>query len=198
MIPACPSLACSFDRGNIKGTNCWKICVWCLCMYGLFDVCVGTGFLDWLEKWFMYDDSFEMWICLLIFLRWPPCSWQDVKIQSLTNWLDVSVCLTPQCCWHGGSLFPLALFDVVCTVCCLQDVESTHSAVDDDRKMFLQAAIVRVMKARRVLKHNMLIQEVGSILLISVCNMWRSAAIQEISRKARFLWVFLCLFCIAL
>ncbi|KAK7110117.1 cullin-2-like [Littorina saxatilis] len=41
-----------------------------------------------------------------------------------------------------------------------QDVENTHSAVDDDRKMFVQAAIVRIMKARKVLKHNMLIQEV--------------------------------------
>ena len=79
----------------------------------------------------------------------------------------------PALLWAWGRPLSLAPFDVLCTVCCLQDVESTHSAVDDDRKMFLQAAIVRVMKARRVLKHNMLIQEVGTlclILLISVCN----------------------------
>ena len=26
---------CSFNRGNIEGTNSSKICVWCLCMYVL-------------------------------------------------------------------------------------------------------------------------------------------------------------------
>jgi hypothetical protein len=43
-------------------------------------------------------------------------------------------------------------------------VEFTHSAVDEDRKMYLQAAIVRIMKARKLLKHNLLIQEVCSSL----------------------------------
>uniref|UniRef100_G1Q7G7 Cullin-2 n=1 Tax=Myotis lucifugus TaxID=59463 RepID=G1Q7G7_MYOLU len=41
-----------------------------------------------------------------------------------------------------------------------QEVEQTRSAVDEDRKMCLQAAIVRVMKARKVLRHNALLQEV--------------------------------------
>ncbi|KAJ8396093.1 hypothetical protein AAFF_G00021660 [Aldrovandia affinis] len=41
-----------------------------------------------------------------------------------------------------------------------QEMEQTRSAVDEDRKMYLQAAIVRIMKARKVLRHNMLIQEV--------------------------------------
>ncbi|XP_014400932.1 PREDICTED: cullin-2 isoform X2 [Myotis brandtii] len=43
-----------------------------------------------------------------------------------------------------------------------QEVEQTRSAVDEDQKMCLQAAIVRIMKARKVLRHNALIQEVIS------------------------------------
>lgn len=45
-------------------------------------------------------------------------------------------------------------------------MEQTRSAVDEDRKMYLQAAIVRIMKARKVLRHNALIQEVkgGKVL----------------------------------
>ncbi|KAK8765147.1 hypothetical protein V5799_032243 [Amblyomma americanum] len=43
-----------------------------------------------------------------------------------------------------------------------QELEQTHSSVDEDRKLYLQAAVVRIMKARKVLRHNTLIQEVIS------------------------------------
>ena len=40
-MSACLSLLCSFNTGNIEGTNSSKMCVY-MCV--LFYVCVGTGF----------------------------------------------------------------------------------------------------------------------------------------------------------
>ena len=44
----------------------------------------------------------------------------------------------------------------------------TQTSVDEDRKLYLQATIVRIMKSRKNLNHNSLIQEV----LINYLNFW--------------------------
>ncbi|KAJ3133273.1 hypothetical protein HK100_004534 [Physocladia obscura] len=41
-----------------------------------------------------------------------------------------------------------------------QESESARTAVDEDRKLFLQATIVRILKSRRTIGHNQLVQEV--------------------------------------
>ena len=73
---------CSFNRGNTEGTNSSKICVWCLCLYVLFYVCVGIVFWTDLRKplslslsIYIYERFCSVRLLMTdfnsMFLRWP-------------------------------------------------------------------------------------------------------------------------------
>jgi len=61
-----------------------------------------------------------------------------------------------------------------------QEVEQTLSSVDEDRKLYLQAAIVRVMKSRKLMRHTALIQEV-CVCCIGCCFV--SVSVQRDSKR---------------
>ena len=45
-----------------------------------------------------------------------------------------------------------------------QESVQTRMSVEEDRRLFIEAAVVRIMKARKLLKHSVLVQEVNSSL----------------------------------
>lgn len=49
-----------------------------------------------------------------------------------------------------------------------QETERVRTSTDEDRKWQIQAAIVRIMKARKVFRHNLLIEEVSFIYSLFV------------------------------
>ena len=74
-IPACPSLMCSSNRGNIEGTDSSKICVWCLCM---FYVCKVIGFVDWLDRGLicMWEEFRNVYLLMTwVWLYWGDPVW---------------------------------------------------------------------------------------------------------------------------
>ena len=76
-MPACPSLMCSFNRGNIEGTNSSKICVWCLYMYVL---CLRSDCFCRLTCRLIYKWEEFRNVYLLMTRVW--LSWGDVCLQS--------------------------------------------------------------------------------------------------------------------
>lgn len=90
---ACPSLICFFVKGDIEGTNSWK--VWCLSTYVLFYYLCRDWFckFDWRKYIYVYIyKSFEnTCICICIQQVDRPevtlRGWQDVKILLLINLL---------------------------------------------------------------------------------------------------------------
>lgn len=49
----------------------------------------------------------------------------------------------------------------------MQESVHTHMTIVDDRRLFIEAAVVRIMKTRRQLKHSVLIQEVNATRLLA-------------------------------
>ena len=92
VIPACPSIMCSFSMGNIEGTNTSIFFIWCLCMYVLFYVCKVIGFVEWLDRGFIYRRrvlkcAFSYDLRLTV-LRWPCVVNRTLKPITTTRHLD--------------------------------------------------------------------------------------------------------------
>lgn len=79
-----------------------------------------------------------------------------------------------------------------------QEAQATRKSLEEDRRMYLQAAIVRIMKSRQTLTHVQLVQEVidqahsrfsPSVMMIKKC-IEQLLEKQFIARKERDTYVY--------
>ena len=148
MIPACPSLMCSFNRGNTEGTNSLKMCVWCLCMHVL---CLWRDWfcrLTWQKGDNVCEKNLETYIRLRPECDCPEvtlCGWQDIKMSDITQHPLKSDLKTHlfSAIWLNGVLFLSSLPPhcyrnaCICSECVCGGYMHVHAIVD--------AHIIRLM-----------------------------------------------------
>ncbi|CAG8780117.1 17510_t:CDS:10, partial [Gigaspora margarita] len=114
--------------------------------------------LNYLDKRYEFSVSLHQLGVLLLFNNVDTYSFRDIREHTGLNDLELKRVMKP--------MVDLSVF-LVSTPGTLQDDTETHQendatrrSVDEDRKLYLQASIVRVMKSRKSLTHPLLVQEV--------------------------------------